>query len=412
MKLTVKQIKAAKPKSSPYRLSDGNGLVVLVHPRGGKYFHFRYLINGREKTESLGVFPEVTLAEARDKVADLRKLRREGVDPGEIRKQKKRQIETRARDTFKRIALEWFSIWQKGKSDSTIAYKLRRMESDLFKPLGSKPIAEITVRDVIETVRAVAAREVGETAVRALQVIKAVMAYAARHEYRVGDPTHGLNPRDIVGTTPTKHFARIDESRLPELLRKIDAYEGAITRLAMQFMCLTFVRTGALRKATWGEIDFDRCRWDIPPEHMKKVKGVSRGLIVPLSKQALAVLEELREVTGVKNMVSAEEQELAKTRYLFPGGSRGMLSENTILKALAHMGFKGEMTGHGFRGLASTVLHEHGFEHLHIERQLAHEDRDESSAPYNKAEFLAQREEMMQWWADYLGSCRGKEYTR
>jgi integrase len=396
VKLTVAQIKAAKPRANTYRLADGAGLVLSIHPHGGKYWQFRYRIDGREKTESLGVFPEVSLAEARIKLPHLRQTLRNGQDPSALRKQFRAQQKVRARDTFKHIALEWFEIWRKGKSDRTVAYKLRRMESDLFKTLGPKPVAEVTRREVIDAVKAIAARDVGETAVRALQVIKAVMSYAASNEYRDSNPVSDLRPTDIVGTLDTKHYARIDMGRLPELLRQIDAYEGAITRLAMSFMCLTFVRTGTLRKAQWGEIDFETRRWNIPPEHMKKVKGIARAHIVPLSRQSIQVLERLKPLSGANV-------------HLFPGGAKEMMSENTILKALERMGFKGEMTGHGFRGLASTVLHEHGFEHLHIERQLAHEDRDESSAPYNKAEFLKQRAEMMQWWADYLDRARGEK---
>jgi len=402
VKLTVAQIKAAKPQARVYRLADGAGLVLSIHPHGGKYWQFRYRIDGREKTESLGVFPEVSLAEARIKLPHLRQTLRNGQDPSALRKQLRAQQKVRARDTFKHVALEWFEIWKKGKSNRTVAYKLRRMESDLFKALGPKPVAEVTRREVIDAVKAIAARDVGETAVRALQVIKAVMSYAASHEYRDTNPVSDLRPTDIVGTLDTKHYARIDATRLPELLTKIDAYEGIVTRLAMKFMCLTFVRTGTLRKAKWGEIDFANRRWNVPPDHMKKVKGISRGLIVPLSRQSLEVLGQLKEISGVGCGSLAEQSVLASNQHLFPGESSEMMSENTILKALERMGFKGEMTGHGFRGLASTILHELGFEHLHIERQLAHEDRDESSAPYNKAEFLKQREEMMQWWADYL----------
>jgi integrase len=399
VKLTVAQIKAAKPKATSYRLADGAGLVLTIHPRGGKYWQFRYRVAGREKTESLGVFPEVSLAEARERVPELRKALRSGLDPSELRKQRLKQQAIRARDTFERVALEWFEVWKKGKSSRTVAYKLRRMESDLFKYLGPRPIAEITRREVIDTIKAITSRDVGETAVRALQVIKAIMSYAASHEYRDGNPISDLRPTEIIGSRESKHYARIDTSRLPDLLTQIDAYEGAITRLAMRFMCLTFVRTGTLRSATWAEIDFENRRWNIPPEHMKKVKGVSRGLIVPLSRQSVDVLTQLKTLSGAD-------------KHLFPGGSRATMSENTILKALERMGFKGEMTGHGFRGLASTILHEHGFEHLHIERQLAHEDRDESSAPYNKAEFLKQREVMMQWWADYLDQARAKRAVR
>lgn len=402
MKLTIAQIKAAKPKASPYRLSDGAGLTLSINPNGSKYWQFRYRINGREKVESLGVFPEVGLADARERVPALRKILREGLDPSELRKQKRQQQQIRARDTFERVALEWFDIWKKGKDDSTVAYKMRRMESDLFKYLGSRPVAEITRREVIDVVKAVASRNVGETAVRALQVIKAVMSHAASHEYRDSNPVSDLRPTEIIGTLETRNYARIETSRLPDLLKKIEAYEGTITKLAIKFLALTFVRPGTLRKATWAEIDVANRRWDVPPDHMKKVKGVSRGLIVPLSHQSLAVLEQLKNLSGNGAFPLAEQSECAAKKYLFPGGTSGMISENTINKALADMGFKGQMTGHGFRGLASTILHENNFEHLHIERQLGHEDRDESSAPYNKAEFLAQRTEMMQWWADYL----------
>ncbi len=394
--LTDIKVRAAKPRDKAYKLSDGRGLHLLIHPNGGKYWQVRYRFDGKEKTASLGPYPDVSLSDAREGRDETKKRLRGGIDPTAMRRMEKRSRLAKTEHTFEKVALAWFDVWKKDKDPETVAYKLRRMESDLISSLGKRPIADITRKEVIATVEGIAARGVNETAHRALQVVKQVFSYAVTHEFRDYNPISDLKSSELVGSVPTKNYPRIPASRLPELLQKIDAYEGLITRYAMLFMCMTFVRTGTLRKARWVEIDFDARQWVIPAEHMKKVKGVRSKHIVPLARQAVNLLMDLKEITGGEG-------------YLFPGKSRAQLSENTILVALDRMGFKGEMTGHGFRGLASTVLHENGFEVAHIDRQMAHLERNTVSAAYNYAEYLKPRTEMMQWWADYLETCNAKK---
>lgn len=390
--LTDLRVRAAKAQAKPYKLTDGRGLHLLIHPNGGKYWQVRYRFLGKEKTASVGTYPDVGLAEARVLCEDVRKAVRDGKDPTAQRKLEKLNRLKEHQKTFRAVANEWFAVWSKGKSDSTVTYKLRRLETDLFPQLGHIPIADMTRKDVISAVQNVSARGASEVAHRALQVTKAVLSFAVLHEYRDFNPVSDLRPSSLLGAEPTKNHARIPASELPELLHQIENYRGLNTRYALKLLALTFVRTGELRGARWQEIELDNARWVIPADRTKKVRGLQRPHIVPLSTQALVVLRDLARDFGTVG-------------YLFSGYSGQIMSENTILKALDRMGYKGRMTGHGFRGIASTVLHEHGFEHLHIERQLGHQDRDEVSAAYNFAEFLEKRAEMMQWWGDFLDSC-------
>lgn len=389
--LTDFKIRQAKSRLKVYKLTDGRGLHLLMHPNGGKYWQVRYRFAGKEKTASLGPYPDVSISEARDARETLRKQLRTGVDPLELRKAEKRTRLAESEHTFEKVARAWFEVWKKDKEAETVAYKLRRMEGDLFKEIGHRSVSDISRKEVIDLVKKVASRGVNETAHRALQVIKQVFAYAVTHEIRDFNPLSDLRPSDLVGTVPTKNYARIKAEELPKLLSKIQAYEGLVTRHAMLLMCLTFVRTGTLRMARWNEIDFKAKLWNIPAEHMKKVKGQRSPHIVPLQTQAIRLLESLQRLTG-------------GGEYLFPGESGARMSENTVLKALDRMGYKGQMTGHGFRGLASTILHESGFEKAHIDRQMAHLDRSSVSSAYNYAEYLKPRTEMMQWWGDYLES--------
>lgn len=387
--LTDAKIRSAKPLSKPYKLSDGRGLQLLVHPSSGKYWQVRYRFLGKEKTASLGTYPDVSLIKARELCGGVRRQIREGIDPTAQRRLEKLNRLGRQEKTFSVVANQWFSVWSKGKAESTVFYKRRRLDEDLLPNLGHIPIAEVSRGDVIAAITAISERGVTELPHRALQVVKSILSFAVIHEYREFSPVSDLKPSSILGVEPTKHHACISVQDLPELLEKIENYQGLNTRYAMKLLALTFVRTGELRGARWDEFDIDNARWVIPAERMKKVKGSQRPHVVPLSSQAVGVLRDLSRDFGQKG-------------YLFPGQSGQVMSENTILKALERLGYKGQMTGHGFRQLASTILHERGFEHLHIERQLAHQDRDEVSAAYNFAEFLEQRKEMMQWWGNFL----------
>jgi integrase len=229
---------------------------------------------------------------------------------------------------------------------------------------------------------------------RALNVISRILIYAVNHELRDSNPAHDIKPSDLIGSVRAKNFASIESKELPELLKKISGYQGLLTRYAMELMALTFVRTSELIQAKWSEFDFDNKRWVIPAERMKKAKGMQAAHIVPLATQTLTLLQQLKTISGAST-------------FLFPGlDARKPISNNTILMALKNLGYKGRMTGHGFRSVASTVLHEQGFNHLYIERQLSHMERDEVAAAYNYAEYLEQRTAMMQWWADYLEEAR------
>jgi integrase len=397
---TTTAIKAAKPKDKPYRLAIGRGLTLLVHPNGSKYWQFRYRRLGKEQIVSLGPWGTtkdmVSLDEALGLRETIRAKIRQGIDPAEERRaQKRAQAErTGATVTFERVALQWLEVWRRGKSERTVDYQKRRLENDIFPLIGSKHIEMIERKDVIAVVRSIDSRGAHEMASRAINVISRILGYAVNHELRETNPAQGIKPSDLIGSVPTKNFASIDPKELPTLLAKIDRYEGLATRYAMQLLALTFVRTKELIQATWPEIDLKAKRWIIPAARMKKAKGIQITHIVPLSDQAIAVLEKLKPLAD-------------ESHYLFPGSDpKRPISNNTILMALARMGYRGRMTGHGFRSIASTILHEQGFNHLYIERQLSHLERDEVAAAYNYAEYLEQRGVMMQWWADHLDSIR------
>lgn len=387
--LTDAKVRNAKSSLKAYKLADGQGLHLLVHPNGGRYWQLRYRFTKRERTASLGTYPAVSLSEARAQRDEIRKRVKQGIDPVAQKRAEKLHLADGQEKTFERVANQWFKVWEKDKSENTIAYKRRRLEVEILPSLGHLPVAEITRRDVLATLHKVASGGRSELPHRVLQTIKSVLSYAVLNEYRDFNPISELSPSSILGTAAVKNHARIASSELPELLLAIEGYQGLSTRYALKLLALTFVRTGELRGAKWSEINEPERRWIIPAERTKKVRGIQRPHIVPLSRQAVEVLQALGETFG-------------REGHLFKGSSGSMISENTILVALARLGYKGRMTGHGFRGLASTVLHESDFGHLVIERQLGHLDRDEVSSAYNHAEFLTQRAEMMQWWGDFL----------
>lgn len=387
--LTDAQVRNAKPAAKQYKLSDGAGLHILIHPGGGKYWQVRYRLLRRERTASLGTYPLVSLSEARARRDEIRKSVKQGADPVAQKRAERLALVDGHEKTFKKVANQWFAVWAKDKAENTITYKRRRLEVEIFPLLGHLPVAQITRKEVLAALQKVASTGRSELPARVLQTIKSVLSYAVLNEYRDFNPVSDLKPAAILGTAPVKNHARIEAAELPGLLLAIEGYQGLSTRFALKLLALTFVRTGELRGAKWTEINESEKRWTIPAERTKKVRGVQRPHIVPLSSQALEVLQALRAAFG-------------RDGYLFKGTSGQLISENTILFALGRLGYKGRMTGHGFRGLASTVLHEYGFEHLAIERQLGHLDRDEVSSAYNHAEFLIQREKMMQWWGDFL----------
>lgn len=271
-----------------------------------------------------------------------------------------------------------------------MAYVLRRLEADVFPAIGGRPVDAINAPELVSMAKAVDARGAGDIAKRCLQMSSQVFRYAIAHGKAERNPAADIRPSDVLKPRKKANYARVDARELPDLLRAIEAYRGTpVTRLAMKLMAHTFVRTGELIGASWAEVDLDGARWDIPAGRMK----MRTPHIVPLSPQAVEVLRTLRTITGGSGLLFPAERR--------PGAH---MSNNTILAALKRMGYGGKMTGHGFRGIASTVLHERGFDHSHIELQLAHAERDEVSAAYNHALYLPQRTEMMHWWGDYLDS--------
>lgn len=388
MPLSDTAIRTAKPQAKPLKLSDGGGLFLLVSPAGGKWWRYSYRFSGKQKTLSLGTYPDTGLKDAREKHAELRKLLAQGIDPGESRKAAKAEQSI----TFRLWADRWHQHWKVGKSERHAGYLKRRLEADIYPVLGDLPVTAINAPDVVRTVKSIAARGALDLAKRAHQTIGQVFRYAIAHgdeSMVTRNPATDIKPGDIIETRRKVNYARVEAKELPGLLRAIEAANiSPLTRMAIKFMALTFVRTSELIGGRWCEVDLEAAQWRIPAERMK----MKTPHIVPLSAQAVDVLQTLQILTGSNELMFPNQN----------AGNHGTMSNNTILVALARMGYKGMMTGHGFRGLASTALHEQGFDHQHIELQLAHAERNEVSAAYNHALYLKQRTAMMQHWADYL----------
>ena len=395
--LTDTAIKKAKPEAKPYKLPDGRGLHLLVRENGSKLWQLRFRHEGKEKTASLGQYPDVGLSTARQKRDDMRKLIADGTDPVAAKRAAKAAKAASSVNTFESVARAWHAHWKESRSSNHVAQVLRRFEADVFPVIGSRPIDEIEAPELVSVAKAIARRGAIDVATRALQTSSQVFRYAIAHGKARRNPASDIKPSDVLPQHKATNYARIDPPELPALLRKIEGYKGTpTTRLAIKLMALTFVRTGELIGAKWAEFDLQSARWDIPAARMK----MRTPHTVPLSSQAIDVLQVLHSVTGENTL-------------LFPGERRNgkPMSNNTILKALEIMGYKGRMTGHGFRGIASTLLHEQGFEHAHIELQLAHAERNEVSAAYNHALYLPQRAAMMQAWGDFLDGLRKGNLT-
>jgi integrase len=404
MGLTIKEIDNAKPDDKPYKLADGGGLCLLVSPSGARLWRWRYRFDGKEKMMALGEYPLVSLSQARELHFAARKALASGIDPMAERKaeteEKQREAEARqreAKNSFENVARKWWEWWSIGKSPRHADTVLRRMEADVFPAFGHKFIDAITAADIRELMLAIERRDARDVAKRCHETAGQIFRYAIARGIASRNPAADFKPRDILAEARTENRARVDARELPELLAKMDDYNGdAITRFAMKLMAYTFVRTSELIEAPWPEFDLDNARWTIPPERMK----MDTPHIVPLSRQAVEVLRALKLLTG-------------NGRLIFPGANdkNKPISNNTILFALYRLGYQGRMTGHGFRGLASTILNESGFDEAHVELQLAHMKRNKVAAAYNHAKYLKPRTVMMQWWADYLDAqlAKGRE---
>ena len=385
------EARKAKPQEKPYKLTDGKGLYLLVNPTGVKLWRMNYRHGGKQKTLALGIYPDVPLGKAREKLDEARRLLADGVDPMANRKATQLATTERAANSFEAIAREWLALNAGKWAEITHRHIKERFEQCLFPWIGSRPIAEITARELLAALNKTVERGRIDTATRIRADTGRVFRYAIVTGRVERDPT-----ADLAGALPspnTKHRATLVEPKdVGELLRAIDGYGGTfVIRAAFKLAPLVFLRPGELVRAEWAEFDLDAGEWRIPGERMK-MKGRH---IVPLSKQAVEILRELHPVTGAG-------------RFVFPGArcqSQHMSSES-IRAALVRMGYGPDsdnpMTAHGFRGMASTLLHEQGWNSDMIERQLAHAERNKIKAAYNHAEHLPERRRMMQAWADYL----------
>jgi integrase len=392
MPLTRLQVEHAKPQPKPYKLFDGRGLYLEVSPSGARGWRFKYRFAGKEKRISLGVYPDVGLKDARDKLDEVRKYLAANIDPSEQRKAQMLALVEKVENTFEAIAREWFVLhspkWASNHGDKII----RRLEKNVFPWLGTRAIRNVTAPELLAVLRRIESRNANETAHRVLRYCGRIFRYAIAMARADRDPS-----RDLMGALAPvieRHRAAITEPKAAgALLRAIESYNGSfVTKCALRLAPLVFVRPGELRMAEWAEIDLDKAEWRIPAARMK----MRSPHIVPLSSQALAVFEELRPLTG-------------QGRFVFPGAlsSERAMSDNTVNAALRRLGYtRDEMTGHGFRSMASTLLNEQGWNRDAIERQLAHSERDAVRAAYNYAEHLSERRKMMQAWGDYLDTLR------
>jgi integrase len=391
MPLTDAAIRAAKPSPSPFKVSDGGGLHLLVQPNGARLWRLAYRFAGKQKTLALGSYPTIGLAKAREGREKAKRLLADGIDPGAQKRRDRLAAKISADTTFKAVALEFISDRRHALTPLYADQILRRLEADIFPSLGSRPIAEIDAPELLDTLRKVEKRGALEQAKRLRQTCGQIFRYAVVTSRAKHDPSAALKGA-LKPKGRQRHHTAMPRQDLPGFLRMIDGYYGEPrTGLALRLIVQTMVRTTELRAARWEEfenLDGDEPLWRIPADRMK----ARFEHLVPLSRQAVAALKELRALPGAK----AEG-------FLFPSPSReGCMSNNTMLYALYRLGFHGRATVHGFRGVASTLLNEAGFDDDWIERQLAHDERDEIRGAYNSAQYLPGRRAMLQWWSDWL----------
>ena len=388
--LTARQ---AEPREKPYKLGDRKGLYLQIEPNGSKYWRLKYFFCRKQKTLALGVYPEVTLAKARERQRAARRLLVDGIDPSEQKKQARRAAIMASGNTFEVIAREWFLKFSPRWVDNYKSSVLVRLKKDIFPYLGSRPIASIEAMDLLVTIRRIEARGALATAHRCLRFCGSIFRYAIATGRATKNPAADL--RGALPPVRTLHFASItNPDEVAVLLQAIEGYQGTlVTRCALRLAPLTFVRPGELRQAEWSEFDLAAALWRIPAARMK----MRRELIVPLSQQAMSILQELHAVTG-------------RRQHLFPNVRRPTraMSQGAVLGALRRLGYGSDhMTGHGFRSMARTILDEVLCVRVEwIEHQLAHEVRDSNGRAYNRTAFLDGRRQMMQLWADYLDGLR------
>ncbi|EKO1023635.1 tyrosine-type recombinase/integrase [Salmonella enterica subsp. enterica] len=386
MLLTDLAIRRSKPKDKPYTLNDSNGLSLLIEPNGSKGWRLRYRFSGKAKLISLGTYPGVSLSDARTARDEAKKLIAGGIDPSEVRKAKKREIESRFGNTFEGIAREWYEKRFDRWSASYAEEMIETFEKDVFPYIGSRPIAEIKPMELLAVLSVLNDRGATEKLRKVRQRCGEVFRYAVI----TGRAEYNPAPDLVSAFAPHKkeHYAFLKTDELPEFFRILNTYTGSlIVKLAMKLLILTGVRPGELRQAEWCEIDFDNRLWEVPKERMK----MRRPHCVPLSEQALNILEQLKPMTG-------------HYQYIFPGRIHHSkpMSEMAMNVLIRRIGYAGRVTGHGFRHTMSTILHEQGYNTAWIETQLAHVDKNSIRGTYNHAQYLDGRREMLQWYADYM----------
>ncbi|WP_047706817.1 integrase arm-type DNA-binding domain-containing protein [Plesiomonas sp. ZOR0011] len=388
MKLTIRQIDTTKPKDKAFKLSDGGGLYLLVNPSGSKYWRLKYRFAGKEKLLAIGVYPDISLAQARSRREEAKKLLLEGKDPGQERKLEKLSRQLEVESSFEVIAREWYTRRFDRWSVSYREEMMRTFEKDVFPFIGHRPIKDIKPLELLEVLSKLETRGATEKARKVRQRCGEVWKYAivtGRAEY---NPAPDLASALVVHEK--EHYAFLMKDELPDFLRTLETYSGSIlVKIAMKLTMLTGVRPGELRKAEWSEFDFEKKLWHIPKERMK----MGRPHMVPLSNQVIDLLNQLRPITSIHSL-------------LFPGRNdpKKPMSDMALTVLVRRIGYSGRVTGHGFRHTMSTILHEQGFNTAWIETQLAHVDKNSIRGTYNHAQYLDGRREMMQWYADYIDS--------
>ncbi|EAA9055786.1 tyrosine-type recombinase/integrase [Salmonella enterica] len=392
MKLTARQISTAKPTDKPYKLSDGGGLYLLVNPNGSRYWRMKYRYAGKEKLLSIGVYPDVTLAEARDKRTKAKRILAAGDDPSEVKQAEREAKNLAVNNSFELLALEWHEHkkpnWSSGYADDIMEY----LRKDIFPYIGKKAITDIKPITMLSVLKKMEERGVLDKLKKTRQACRQIFTYAiitGRAEF---------NPvTDLAGALKTpkqQHFPHLMPTQIGPFIHAVNTYSGSkVTRIATLLLMYTSVRTIELRASEWTEFDLDNDLWQIPKERMK----MRRPHLVPLSRQVKSLLLELKSITGWG-------------KYVFPGrnDAHKPMSEASINQVIKRIGFAGKVTGHGFRHTMSTILHEKGFNSAWIEAQLAHADRNTIRGTYNHAQYLDGRREMLQWYADYLDELSGK----
>ncbi len=388
MKLNARQVETAKPKDKPYKMADGGGLYLLVKTNGSRYWRLKYRIDGKEKLLALGVYPVVSLADARAKRDEARKGIAGGIDPLEAKKEQKVEREAQVKNIFQEIALEWHNMKVKKWSAGYASDILEAFNKDVFPFIGQRPVADIKPLELLNVLKKMEDRGATEKAKKVRQRCGEVFRYAivtGRAEYNPApDLTSAMQGHEST------HYPFLTIEELPAFFKALAGYSGSeLMVLAARLLIITGLRTGELRGALWSEIDTKKALWEISAERMK----MRRPHIIPLSTQALAIIEQIRAMTGQFPLLFPGRNDPSKT-----------MSEASINQVFKRIGYTGRVTGHGFRHTMSTVLHEQGYNTAWIETQLAHVDKNAIRGTYNHAQYLDGRREMLQWYADYMVS--------